>query len=112
MNKDKKKEIAREYKERKNLKGIYAVRCTATGSVWVDSTPNLDTSQNKVWFFLRLGTHPNKKLQAEWKEHGEDSFVYEVLEQFEDDLSSMQFEMQAKKRKEHWKSELGAESCH
>jgi hypothetical protein len=41
------------YKERKVESGIYAIRCAASGEVWVGSAPNLSTIQNRLWFTLR-----------------------------------------------------------
>src|SRR5437879_1606835 len=36
-----KKEAIQEYKARKVARGVFVVRCTATGQAWVDSSPNL-----------------------------------------------------------------------
>ena len=70
MTEDRKAAIA-AYKERKVIGGVYAVRCTATGEVWVGQWPNLATIQNRIWFTLRQGSHPNPDLQtilaAEWR---------------------------------------------
>src|ERR1700733_6605136 len=74
------KEAARQFKERKPSPGIYALRCSATGRAWVDSSPNLDAAQNSQFFQLRQRLHRNKELQAEWNAHGEPSFRFEVLE--------------------------------
>ena len=74
-----KRDLIREYKERKPRRGVYALRCAATGEVWASASQNLDRQQNGAWFQLRLGTHPNKALQAAWKAHGEDAFSYEIV---------------------------------
>lgn len=44
------RQIADEFKERKVPQGIYAIRCTATGDVWVGSSTNLNAVQNSQWF--------------------------------------------------------------
>ncbi|MGB3810377.1 MAG: GIY-YIG nuclease family protein [Parvibaculum sp.] len=109
MDKDRKRQIARNYKERKASPGVYAIRCTATGDIWIAPSRNLDSQQNGIWFTLRLGTHPNKALQAVWNAHGEASFAYEVVEQIEnEDLTPYLLDALLKERIAHWRTELGA----
>ena len=54
------KEAIQKFKERKTALGVFAVRCTATGRVWVDSSRNLDAAKNGTWFGLRNGSHREK----------------------------------------------------
>jgi hypothetical protein len=84
MEKARKKEIARQYRERERSQGVFVVRCAPSGEVWVSSTRNLDTQQNSVWFTLRLGGHPNAKVQAAWQAHGEGAFTYEIVEELDE----------------------------
>lgn len=74
------KEAIREFKERKTPRGVFALRCTVTGHVWVDSSRNLDASKNSLWFVLGHGSHHNHPLQTEWNTHGMQAFQYEILE--------------------------------
>jgi hypothetical protein len=96
------------YKERKSAAGIYAVRCTATGEVWVGQSPNLDTVQNRVWFTLRVAGNLNRTLQKAWDDHGADHFVFEVIEQLDDDDLVYTRDALLKERLAHWRAELGA----
>ena len=64
MANERKRDLVREYKERKQVRGVFAVRCTASGEAWVSASPNLDTQQNGLWFQLRMGNHMNKPMQA------------------------------------------------
>ena len=57
LSKESRKEAVRQYKEKKPSIGIYAVRCTATGRVWVGSSLNLEATKNRCWFSLRGGMH-------------------------------------------------------
>ncbi len=52
------------YKEREVESGIYAVRCEASGEVWVGSAPDLSKIQNRLWFTLRQGTNTHRSLQS------------------------------------------------
>ena len=57
MDNARKKEIAREYRERPLQAGVFAVVCKPTGQRWISFTRNLDKQQNSVWFQLRMGNH-------------------------------------------------------
>jgi hypothetical protein len=96
------------YRERKSVAGIYAVRCAATGQVWVGHTPTLDTVRNRLWFTLRQNNHIGADLQRAWAEHGADSFTFEVLEPVKDDDLSYTGDGALKARAAAWRAKLGA----
>jgi hypothetical protein len=104
---DKKAAIA-AYKGRKTAAGIYAVRCTASGKVWVGQTPNLDTIQNRIWFSLRMGSSTNRDLQRAWSANGGEHFTFEPLERLEDEESPYVRDALLKERVAHWRSLLNA----
>src|ERR1700733_12906010 len=96
------KEAARQFKERKPSPGIYALRCSATGRAWVDSSPNLDAAQNSQFFQLRQRLHRNKELQAEWNAEGEASYEFVVLESLPEDTPALKLRDVLKERKQFW----------
>ena len=102
------RQAKQDYKMKKALRGVYAVRCTATGSVWIGSFGDLHSIQSSIWFQLRGGLHFNKPMQAEWNQHGEASFVFGILETFEDDLLPISLKDVSKDRQSHWQQELSA----
>lgn len=102
------KEAIRKFKERKPLLGAFAVRCTASGRVWVGTSRNLDATRNGFWFCLRNGSHIDKSLQAEWDAHGEPAFQYEILETLEEDLHPMAVADLLKEKGKHWAAQLSA----
>ena len=108
--KARKKEIARAWTDRPRVQGVFAVRCLASDELWVSTTRNLDTQQNGVWFALRSGSHPNKALQATWRTHGPDAFVYEVVEEIPsvEGLTPLGLADCLKARLTHWREALGA----
>src|SRR5512137_3062641 len=73
-------EIKREYKERKKPAGIFQVKNTANGKIFLGSSLNLEGPLNGHKFMLTIGRHRNPGLQKEWDEYGPDKFVFEVLE--------------------------------
>lgn len=108
MNKDQKKAAVAAYKERKAVAGIFAVRCAASGEVWVGATPNLDKAQNQIWFTLRMGNSFYRSLQIAWTAHGEGSFAFEALEQLEEEESPYIRKALLKERAAFWRAKLGA----
>ena len=102
------KEAIKEYKSRKAPRGIFALRCTVTGQVWVDSHPDLEAARNGLWFCLKHASHRNKALQAEWDAHGEQAFQYEILDKLDDDVHPLAVRDLLKERKSHWAAKLGA----
>jgi hypothetical protein len=103
------KEIIRRFKERKPDVGIYALRCTATGHVWVGATKNLEATRNRCWFSLRNGLNLDPSLQEEWTLHGEPAFQYEILDRFEKDLHPLEVDELLKKKVVDWTARFGAQ---
>ena len=109
MDKQSRRQVVRDYKDRKVPLGIFAVRCAVTGEVWVGASRNLDQQRNSIWFALRQGGHPNPALRAAWAAHGEAAFTFEVLEAAPDeDMSMLARDSFLKVRHLHWRTTLGA----
>ncbi len=109
MERSRKKEITRAWAGRDRRQGVFAVRCLASGELWVSTTRNLESQRNGVWFALRQGGHPNKAVQAAWNAHGEANFSYEVLEELSEEGSTAAgFSDRLKDRGRHWREALGA----
>ena len=73
-------DIKREFKERKKSAGVFQVKNTVNGKVFLGSSLNLEGQLNSHKFKLSLGQHRNKELQKEWNEYGPDKFEFEILE--------------------------------
>jgi hypothetical protein len=102
------RQIANEFKERKVPRGIFAVRCSATGEAWVGSSPNLTSARNSLWFQLGVGQYRNALLQQAWKQYGETAFALEVLEQFDDETSPLLLNDLYTVKKKEWVQTLAA----
>lgn len=76
---NRRKELVQQYMEIKTEAGIYCIRNTHNGKMFVAATPNLK-SLNGRHFELQMGASKNKQLQQEWNEYGEDAFEFEVLD--------------------------------
>ena len=107
MTNARKKDLVREYKERKTRPGIFAIRCLAEDAAWTATSRDLDSQQNGIWFQLRMGNHMNKALQQAWNRHGAEAFRFEILEVVEDDSPEM-IGLVLKDRETHWRAQEGA----
>lgn len=83
MSTSRKAELKRQYKETKPVGGVYQIKNIRNQKIFVGSTPNLKM-MNGRYFQLKTGTHPNKQLQQEWNEYGEEAFIFEVLEELKE----------------------------
>ena len=108
MNMEDKKAAIAAYKERKIVAGIYAVRCVASGQVWVGQSPNLDTILNRIWFGLRHGNSSNRDLQSAWNTHGGDSITFEELERFKEEELTYTRSALLRDRAAYWRLKLDA----
>jgi hypothetical protein len=98
------------FKARAVRRGIFAVRCTATGRTWIDLAPNLEAARNRVWFCLRHRDVRNPALQADWDAYGEPAFRFEILETLSDAESPVVAGDLLKSRKRAWLDRLRAHS--
>jgi hypothetical protein len=78
MDKDRKKELSAQYKQAKKQAGIYRIHNKKNNKSLVVSALDL-TSMNGRKFMLEIGKHDNRLLQEDWKQFGEDAFVFEIL---------------------------------
>jgi group I intron endonuclease len=77
------KELREEYKRRKFRIGVFQIRNTVTGKIYVDSSVNLDAIWNRHLLQLEFGGHQIALLQSDCKEFGKEAFVFEVLAEVE-----------------------------
>ena len=110
MRSDDKKAAIKAYKERKVVAGIYKVSCAVSGETWVGQTPNLEGIQNRIWFTLRCGSHPQQDLQRTWRDHGAEGLTFDVIEQLPEEESSYVRNALLKERMAHWRTTLQAQA--
>jgi len=64
--------------------GIYKIVNTHTGCAYVGQSRNIKKRLKDHQQLLRMGKHPNPKLQHSYNKHGVAAFVYEVVAHCED----------------------------
>lgn len=75
------KELVRQYNERKIVGGVYAVRNTRDGTVFLDTSKDIRAIGNRFDFSRKMGVCPIAKIKKDWDKLGPESFVFEVLEE-------------------------------
>lgn len=84
------KDLIKEYKQKKFNAGVFQIRNTLNGKVYIDHSVNLDAIYNRHRTELNFGSHRNRALQQDWKEFGEDGFVFEVLSELKQEDDGLQ----------------------
>lgn len=74
------KEAVQAYKETRRPMGIFCVKNTKTGQVYLGSSVDLPGMLNRMRFQLEMGGHPNKALQNDWNTLGPAAFTLEELD--------------------------------
>lgn len=85
MDAQRKKELIAQYKQTRPSMGVFIVRCKENNKYYIEGTQDLRGRINGTKVRLEGGMHPNKELQKEWGEFGEENFTIEVLENLEYD---------------------------
>jgi group I intron endonuclease len=60
--------------------GVYRIRCSNNGRIYIGSTIDLDKRRRSHRNDLERGQHSNRYLQRAWNKYGEASFFFMVLE--------------------------------
>ena len=76
-----KRELRRAYRQKPKLMGVYQIRNIVNERVFVGAALNLHGILNRHKFELKMGSHRNKRLQADWLAFGSESFAFEILDE-------------------------------
>jgi hypothetical protein len=73
-------ELRRSYKEAPRQAGIFQLKNTKTGRIFLGSSTNLHGPLNRIRFQLSVGSFDNPSLQNDWNQFGPDAFLFEIVE--------------------------------
>lgn len=96
------------WKERKPVRGVFAIHCTATGQTWIGASPTLDKAENRIRFALKHGSQRPASLQVAWRQHGADAFTFAALEQIDEEDIAFSARKTLEERRDAWVVKLGA----
>jgi len=65
------------------VQGIYKISCLQDSRVYIGSSNNIKRRWSEHVRDLNKGNHRNYKLQDDWDAYGDESFIFEVLEETE-----------------------------
>lgn len=77
------KELIKQYKQTIQPMGVYQIKNKRNGKVYIGSTKNLPGKINSHKFQLKNDLHPNREMQKEFREIGEEGFSFDVLDRLE-----------------------------
>lgn len=72
--------------------GIYQIKNNRNGLRYIGSTMYLSVRKEKDWHRLKIGVHPNRRLQSDYNRYGKKAFTFEVIEQVERKLDLIERE--------------------
>lgn len=78
------------------MQGIYLIKCLQEPNVYVGSSVDIKRRWIEHRYKLNRQTHHNKELQISWDAYGDESFIFEILEETEDIIN----------REQYWLNEL------
>lgn len=108
MDKMARKAAIADWKRKDQPMGVFAVRCDATGAVWVGASKTLDKVWNKLSFTLRQGSGRPEALQQAWRAGGAESFRFEELERLDDTVEPVARDRVLAEKRDAWRARLGA----
>ena len=80
MDKQHKRQIARQYKETRLQGGVYAICCTKNGKRLLLSTADMAGSKNRFCFSQSTDSCVHPKLRQDWQQFGGAAFTFELIE--------------------------------
>ena len=75
------KNLREQYKERTVVGGVFAIKNSANGRLYIDSTANLDGAKNRFDFMRHTGISFHFRLQEDWSRYGVDAFYFLILDE-------------------------------
>jgi len=75
-----KKALTRQYKETPRTAGVAVARNKSNGKVFLFGGVDIPALINRHRAQLKMGGHPNRALQADWREFGADAFDFEIVD--------------------------------
>ncbi len=101
------KKLKEEYKLKKFKIGVFQIRNTINGKIFVGSSVNLDAIWNRIKVELKFGGHRNVKLQEEWKAFGEENFKFQILSEIvQKDVEEVDYNREVKQLEDMFVEEL------
>lgn len=102
------KEIIREYKNRKLCGGVYTITNTLNGKYLIGHAANLQSVRNRFQFAITTGSTIDPRMHRDWQEAGAQAFTLTILEELEQkpEQSQAEFVDDLKTLEQLWRANL------
>ena len=102
------REISKEYKERKLRGGVYTITNLVHGKYLIGHAADLASVRNRYQFSVTTGSTLHPKLRKDWGELGAAAFRLDVLEELEQgtDQSQAEFADDLQTLEQLWRANL------
>lgn len=85
--------------------GVYIIACIVTDQLYVGSTSAIPERWRNHKSELRNGIHKNKHLQTAWDTHGEEAFVFDIIEECAPDTQESILRLKEQAYMDKWQPE-------
>ncbi len=104
IERDKKKELVAQYKQKKTKGGVYKITNTANGRYLIKAEVDLQSFQNRFQFAMKMNSCIHPKLQKDFNSFGAEVFSLEFLEEVtqKEEESTMGFRDRLKRLEKEW----------
>lgn len=70
----------------KNISGVYSITNIKNGKLYIGSSKHIHRRWREHKNLLNKNMHHSKHLQKAWNKYGEDNFIFEIVEECDEDL--------------------------
>lgn len=81
MDKQSRKALKEQYKNRPLIGGIYGVRCNT--NLCIRATADMQGSKNRFAFLISINSCPETSMMDAWNQYGSSAFSFEILEEIQ-----------------------------
>lgn len=107
---DTRRALIRTYKDTVRPAGVFIIRNTLNGRVYLSGSLDVEGAMNRARFELGLRSHRNKALMRDWAAQGAQHFAFEVIDRVKErDDPAFDRAAELEKLLALWREELGCE---
>jgi len=104
---DRRRQLKAEYKQMLPPMGVYQIKNTVNGRVFIGHSMNLNGNKNSYPMKLEFESHHHPQLKEDLKEYGTEAFKFEVLETIDpEEIPKGMWRDAVKKLEEKWLEKL------
>lgn len=83
MDKQSRKELKEQYKNRTRIGGVYRIICKDNKEQWIRTTMDMQGAKNRFLFSVSMDSYPEQAMAKAWKQYGKSAFSFEILEELQ-----------------------------